>query len=187
LPRLSGTDTPPAPAQQMPTATFAAPSASPPLRSSARYSDYVVGPELWLSVIIGLLLIGISRHFPVYIFDHLAGRPYHTGVIFTSDNSEVPYPQLEGFVMLSDAAIFAFGVALLSDAMLRLFCLTLGSMGRRSVMILALLLTLCATLLNAYACLKMLQADIMPIISGLAVAFGGYIAFEQIRTVKSLR
>jgi hypothetical protein len=144
-----------------------------------------------LSLIIGLLLVGISRHFPIYLLDRLTGHTYHTGIFFVEDGNlttnEVPYSQLEGFVMLTDLAIFAFGMALLCDGLMRALCALLGRIARRLAMGLALCLTLCATLFNAYAAIKLLHADIMPLISGLAVAFGGYMAFEQVRTIKLLK
>jgi hypothetical protein len=183
LPRLSGSEALPPP-QAPAIEPQAAPASAPPITPAA---NYIVGPELFISVIVGLMLVGISRHFPAYLFDQLTGRVYHTGVTFVSDGAEVPYPQLEGFTMLSDAAIFAFGLALLCDACIRLLCLVLGATGRRIAFLVAILLTAAATLFNLVVAGKLLSADVMPLISGLAVAFGGYMAFEQIRAAGSLR
>jgi hypothetical protein len=189
LPRLSGSDLPPQPAslpqQPLPAieprnvAAFPPPIAPNPHRG--------IGPEVWIGVAVGLLLIAISRHFPAYVFDQMTGRPYHTGITFVSDGSEVPYPQVEGFAMLSDAAVFSFGAALVAEALLLVLAVMAGGIVMRAAMILAIFLTLAATLFNLFVSIKLLQADVMPQISGLAVAFGGYMVFEQVRTLRSAR
>jgi hypothetical protein len=48
---------------------------------------------------------------------------------------------------------------------------------------LALLLTLVATIINLYACIKLFDFGITPIISGLAVAFGGWILYDEWQTI----
>jgi len=146
-----------------------------------------IGPEVWIGVIVGLLLIAISRHFPTYLFDQMTGRTYHTGFTFGADGPEVPYPQLDGFTMLSDGAIFSFGAAMLAEAPLLLVAMMAGAIVRRSAMILAIGLTVAATIFNLFVSIKLLQADIMPQISGLAVLFGGYMVFEQVRTLRAAR
>ena len=186
LPRLSGSELPPEPpSKPQPAiepknvAAFPPPNAPPSRRG--------IGAEVWIGVAVGLLLIAISRHFPAYVFDQMTGRPYHTGITFVSDGTEVPYPQVEGFAMLSDAAVFSFGAALVAEALLLLLAVMAGGVVMRAAMILAIGLTVGATLFNLFVSIKLLQADVMPQISGLAVAFGGYMVFEQVRTLRSAR
>jgi hypothetical protein len=193
LPRLSGADASSPLTAKVP-AVPDSPAISPPIAPTQTTTvparpveDRLFGGELWISVIVALLLIGMSRHFPAYVFDQLTGRTFHTGVIFTSDNSEVPYPQVEGFAMLTDAAVFAFGAALLCDPILRILAAMTTGMARRGLMAISLCLMVSAVALNAFVAIKLLGANIMPLISGLAVAFGGYVAFEQWQTLRSLR
>jgi hypothetical protein len=189
LPRLSGSELPPeppsAPGPSQPAVEPKNVAAFPPPIINAYRPG--IGPEVWIGVAVGLLLIAISRHFPAYLIDQMTGRPYHTGITFVSDGSEVPYPQVEGFAMLSDAAVFSFGAALVAEALLLLLAVMAGGIVMRGAMILAICLTLAATLFNLFVSIKLLQADVMPQLSGLAVAFGGYMVFEQVRTLRSAR
>jgi hypothetical protein len=187
LPRLSSSEKPPAPpSTQQPSQPAGEPknvaAFPPPITNNYRQG---IGPEVWIGVAVGLLLIAISRHFPAYVFDRLTGRPYHTGITFVSDGTEVPYPQVEGFAMLSDAAVFSFGVAMVAEALLLLLAVMASGIVMRAAMILAICLTLAATLFNLFVSIKLLQADVMPQLSGLAVLFGGYMVFEQFRTLRS--
>jgi len=188
LPRLSGTDASapaPAPVHSPTRETQPQPPAVP-----AR-TNFIAGPDLWISLIVGVLMLGLSRHFGAYLLDRATGQFYHTGFFFIVDGvqttNEVPYSQLEGLAMLSDAAIFAFGLALIFDAIMRTVCLVAGVMVQRLAIGAALCFTIAATLFNAYAAIKLLHIDITPLISGLAIAFGGYMAFEQIRAVRAAR
>ncbi len=49
----------------------------------------------------------------------------------------------------------------------------------KAVIAAALAMTICATLFNFYAAVVLLSSGTVPVLSGLAVAFGGYIAMSQ--------
>jgi succinate-acetate transporter protein len=47
------------------------------------------------------------------------------------------------------------------------------------------LLTLATVLLNLFVCYRLMSIQVTPLISGLAVAFGGWILFDEWRMLKS--
>jgi hypothetical protein len=144
------------------------------------------GAEAWISGIVGIICILISKSFPAYWIARLRGQPFHTNVNWTSGplaGQEVAYPDLSGFTMLSDGAIFIFGVALLCEAALMLA----GNANQRvarAMLWLSFVLAAAATLFNAYVAARLFGANILPIMSLLAVAFGGYMASYQWKLLK---
>ena len=99
---------------------------------------------------------------------------------------EVDYFDLEGFTAWTDTAIFLFGLAMvLEAAMLTVVYSRLG--GKVALTSVALLVTILATALNLVVCFKLFGAGIMPLMSALAVAFGGYMAVYEWRLLQQLR
>jgi hypothetical protein len=141
LPKFSQTQQPHAPAR---TETNDAPAPAPvaraphcvqcglPLRPGARFCDACGAPtavdtgvppgnaaDAWISAIIGFIFLIIGKNFGAYLFSLITRQPYHTGVNWVSGDkagTEVAYPDLEGFVIWTDSAMFIFGIALLLEA-----------------------------------------------------------------------
>jgi hypothetical protein len=191
LPRLSETDKhapPPSPPAQTPSevgqvAPSPADRAMPAQRVSAG-----IGAEVWLSLIIGLILMMVGQSFARYAVAKLRGQPFHTNVNWTDGpkaGQEVEYYELEGFTAWTDTGIFLFGLAMvLEAAMLAIIYSRLG--GKRALTGLALFVTILATGLNVYVCVKLFGGGIMPLMSALAVAFGGYMAIYEWRLLQEL-
>jgi len=147
-----------------------------------------VGAEVWLSVILGVIFILIGKSFAAYSFAKLTGNPYHTGVNWVAGpnaGQEVAYPDLQGFVMLNDSAMLLFGLTLLLEAAVMGTIVTRFRYKRALVMV-ALVLAVAATGFNLYAVMRLLSVNITPLVSLLAVGFGGYIAVHQWRLLQSL-
>lgn len=167
--------------QQPPTAMRAAPAPEQPVSLGG-------GAEVWLSAILGFVFLLLGRSFGAYLLARMTGQVYHTGVNWTAgplEGQEVAYPDLQGFVMLNDSAMFVFGLTLLMEAAV---IAVVGTRFRyvRPLVQLALAVAAVATAYNAYACARLLGANVMPIFSLLAVAFGGYIAFYLWNVLKAL-
>ena len=77
--------------------------------------------EVWIVAILALIFLLIGRNFASYELSHVTGHPYHTNVTWNDDahppNTEVPYPELEGFTYFTDSGMFFFGVVLLGYGM----------------------------------------------------------------------
>ena len=87
--------------------------------------------------------------------------------------------------MLSDAAIFLFGCALLIEAALMLFA-NAARPTARFMLRLAFLVSLAATIFNLYAAARLFGIGILPLMSLLAIAFGGYMASYQWKLLQSM-
>jgi hypothetical protein len=147
-----------------------------------------VGVDVWFSLVLGIIFALLGRTYAQYLLATLRHQPFHTGVEWTSGpklGQEVPYAELEGAPMLTDSAMFLFGAALLLDAAVR-FLVVLRVPGRAVLMGVALLGMVAATLYNAYVCVHLYRTGTIPLISLLCVGFGGYIAFMQWVTLRTL-
>jgi len=176
LPKLSKTPVPPPDSAQHPSPSTAADQM--PLAMPAVSASYI-GPEFWFNAIVALLLLFWGRAFGAYIFDRIVGRDFHTGY-FTYWNSdqdhgpEISYPDLLGHVMLTDGGVFLFGLVVLLEAAVKAL---VGKGLRVPILIVqvVLLLAIVSTVFNLYVCYKFISEGSTPIVSGLAVAFGGFI------------
>jgi hypothetical protein len=172
-----------------PTVPFAsqapAGSSRPVLREGL---DVGTGAEAWLSAILGLVFLLLGRSFGAYLFARMTGQVYHTGIEWTSGplaGQEVAYPDLQGFTMLNDAAMFLFGLTLLLEA--AVIALVGGSFRfQRPLVAAAFGLAVIATAFNLYVVARLMGANVMPIFSLLAVAFGGYIAAYLWKVLRAL-
>jgi len=188
LPRLSETDKhAPPPAQTPSEVGQVAPSPADRSMPVQRVSAGV-GAEVWLSLIIGIVLMMIGQSFARYSFAKLRGQPFHTNVKWAAgpkEGQEVEYFELEGFTAWTDTGIFLFGLAMvLEAAMLTAIYSRLG--GKRALTGFALFVTILATGLNVYVCVKLFGVGIMPLMSAMAVAFGGYMAIYEWRLLQQL-
>jgi len=168
LPRLSQTPSPPQPDSSPPaTQPPMLPAASPQLG---------VGAEAWISLVIGILLLMLGWRFARYLAATLTGQTFHTEVVWTSGplaGQEVPYFNLSGFVAISESAMFLFGLALIFEAA-ALFVAFGRFRFRAALVCLAAIVAFAATAYNLVAAVLLFTAGVIPTISLLAVAFGGY-------------
>lgn len=173
LPKLSDTPRPaaqpdPTPADK-PADTYAA--APVPSRPGA-------GAEAWLSIVLGILLILMNIRFANYVFATLTGSEFHTNVNWTSGElagQEVKYWDLQGLTAWTECALFLFGLAMVFEGLVLLLICS-QRQPRASAIALALLITVAATALNLIVSVRLFALGVLPLMSGLAVAFGGYIA-----------
>lgn len=148
-----------------------------------------VGAEVWLSAVLGAFLIYNGRSFGGWLIATATGRAYETGVLWKTDDrmdQPVEYWDLQGFTALSDSAIFLFGLAMVLEAVV------LALVGTRfrqksALVTVALLVTVAVTAYNLVVGVKLLAAGVMPLMSLLAVAFGGYIAMFEWRLLQRIR
>ena len=181
LPKLSETPPPPAPPVE---------SAS----NQEELSDHrrvdpseMIGAEVWLSAIIGLIFLLLGRRFAIYLFSVVSGKAFHTGVNWISGakaGQEVGYRELEGFVFFNESAMFAFGLALIFEAIV-LAVLNLNIPGKRPLIFVALLIAGLATVYNLIVALMLFTTGALPLFSLLAVAFGGYIVVLEWRMLQT--
>ena len=185
LPRLS--ETAPTPPDPAPAPQNAPPtpgqSAAPPRIPSEIHPDFnieyrsPIGAEIWISAVIGLIFIMMGWTFARYLVATVAGRPFPTGVIWTEGEkagTEVSYFDLQGHVFWNDSAMFLFGLALLMEAVV-LYAISTNSKHTNAFIRLGVAIAFLATVYNLIVAGIFLNSGIPPIMSLLAVAFGGYI------------
>ena len=154
------------------------------------YQPPGIGADIWISLVIGILLCYLGGTFGRYAISRITHQPFHTGVNWTSgpkDGTEVDYFELEGFTAWSDMGVFLFGLILLFEAAAKTVLLLRPGKPARIALMLAILLTVLGVLLNMIACAKLFSAGITPMLSGFAVAFGGWILFDEWNTLKRTR
>ena len=148
-----------------------------------------MGAEVWVSVIIGIVLMLMGRSFGGYLAATLTRQTYHTNVTWTAgpkEGEEVGYWDLQGFTALSDSALFLFGFAMVMEAAV-LALVNTRFRAKVALVMFALFITVLATLYNIVVAVKLLTVNTLPITSLLAVAFGGYIAVYEWRLLQQLR
>ncbi len=146
-----------------------------------------VGADIWFSVIIGLLMLYMGSNFGRFVAAKISGQTYHTNVNWTTgslDGTEVSYFDLQGFTAWTDMAVFLFGIVLFFDAATKAFGGARPSGFKRLLLMLATTLTLITVLLNLYVCIRLVEISVLPLISGLAVAFGGWILADEWRMLR---
>ena len=185
-----------APPPQAP-APVTPPQQQPPApRVAIDYSTYGDGmltlgfAEVWIVAILALIFLLIGRNFASYEISRVTGHPYHTNVTWTDDahppNTEVPYPQLEGFVYLTDSGVFFFGIVLLAYGIGQAY-VTMNLPGAAAASLLTFFIALAGTLYNLFVSVKLFSAGVLPLMSILAFGLGAYLAFHQLSTFKAIR
>ena len=152
-------------------------------------ADPGVGAEVWLSAVIGVVLMLMGRSFGGYLLAKVTGQPYHTNVSWTAgpkEGQEVAYWELDGFTALSDSAIWLFGLAMVLEAVV-LAVVNTRFKAKVGLLRVALFVTVVATAYNLFVSFKMLAGGVLPIMSLLAAGFGGYIAVFEWRLLQQLR
>ena len=177
LPKPSNTPPPP----QTP------PPAQPP--GNAAPITAGVGAEIWISAIVGIVLILLGRSFGAWAFTTLTGGTYETGVNWISGpltGQPVGYWDLAGGTAWTDSGIFLLGVVLVLEAIVLLVATTAR---RKPIPLIgfALALTVAATVYNGIVAGILFTMNLLPLLSILAFGFGGYIAAYEYRLLKQAR
>lgn len=192
LPKLSGNrDSEPqkdaAPGTPVPESVPAPVPPAAPAHESVPYAGSDVrtppaGPEGFLSLVIGVVLMMVGRGFAEWLLATIAGRAYDTGVIWQSgakSGQPVTYWELEGFTAVSEATVFLFGFALLIDGIVLLTARWFPRAWPKLVFG-AFLVTLLATMANGAAIVIFLtQNGPTPIWATLLTGLGVYTAWQQ--------
>ena len=137
----------------------------------------------------GISAADVSAIFAVAVASaKLAGREYHTEInwnIGPNAGQEVAYWDLTGGMAWAETGIFLFGVAMILEA-LALAIVSSRVGGKRPVVVASLGVVVIATIINLVAAFKVFNVGAIPTISGLAVAFGGYMAMYQWKLLRLL-
>jgi hypothetical protein len=143
-----------------------------------------VGAEVWISAIVGVVMMLIGMNFAKWAVAALSGHAYQTNVTWQVGERAgqmVEYWDLEGFTALQDAAFFLFGLAMLLEAVVVLLSVHSRMGAKKPLLLFALAITLAATALNLLVSVKLFAIGLIPLMSLLAVGFGGYIAAYEWR------
>jgi hypothetical protein len=183
LPRLSKTETP-APSGESPQA---APQPVPAVPVDYRSPDLYArvytgrGPEAYISIGVGLIFLFVFPHFTQW-WVHVVFRtktPPSFLPITQEDGTEIPYQK--SIFFFNDLAIASFAYALIIEGL----ALVLAGRNRPGVVLFALLVTLVAVALNAWYLVSSF-GDGFPLVSAIAVLFGGYMIWFQWNLAKAL-
>lgn len=175
LPRLSDTGKqapqPPPPEPSVPDA----PPARPLHYRTAPREDAGIGPEVFINVVIGALVIYMGG-WPLidYIIHATTGRPF--GYPVTGPSGPVPY--LQSVFLWQNLGALLFGAALI----------LYGILGRSDKVFLSwtvLLLLWLAAAVNTVAVLTSLSVTGLPILQALCAAFGIYLGMHQWARVRA--
>jgi hypothetical protein len=135
----------------------------------------------------------LGRSFARWAIAAMTGRPFDTGVTWAEGNDAghpagqpVGYWDLEGFAALNDSALFLFGLAMVLEALVLALVFT-KFRAKVPLILLAFGITVIATAYNLFVSFKLLTAGLIPLMSMLAVAFGGYIAVYEWRLLQQFR
>jgi hypothetical protein len=156
-----------------------------------------IGAEVWLSAILGVILMLVGMSFAKWALVSMAGATYDTGLTWGApipdqpnqhaEGSPIGYWELsDGVTALQDMAIFLFGLAMVLEAVV-LVVVHSRVRSKRPLLFFALAITLIATALNLIVAGKLFAASVLPFLSLLCVGFGGYIAAYEWKLLKYFR
>jgi hypothetical protein len=189
LPKLSQSDPPPKNDAEQSGAEI------PSTAHRAQPVDYRPAPrepisagEIWFGVIVGVIFLLLGGTFARYCVTRITHQPFHTNYVWPPGSpkagQEVEYLELETRPYLTDAGMFLIGLAIVLDALVRLAVYN-GIRAARALAYLTFAITLGAAVFNLYV-VGALMGSMLPLLSLLAVAMGGYIAFSQWQLLKTL-
>jgi hypothetical protein len=137
-----------------------------------------VGAEAWISIAVGILLLFLYPN----LIRYLAGPAAFNERFQITDENNQPLAYTKSIFFFGDVAITLFAIVLIGEGLVIAF-------GRRPLLVLiAFILTVTATTVNLfYLGWMMSRGYAFQIMSGLAVAFGVYIALYQWRLWNALR
>jgi hypothetical protein len=183
LPRLSKTETP-APSNE--PSSELPPVAADPL-SYGRGGSYARvptgrGPEAWISIGVGLILLFAYPHFTqwwIHTVFHTKTLPSFLPITLGGDGPEIPYPKSDFF--FNDLSIASFAYALIVEGI----ALVLAGRDKPGIVLFALLVTVVAVALNAWYLISSF-GDGFALVSAIAILFGGYMIWFQWTLAKEL-
>lgn len=182
LPRLSKTPTA-APAD--PPVADPPPSPAYPLAygygSEARIPSGR-GPEAWLSIGVGLIFLFLFPHFTqwwVHAAFHTKAVPSFLPITDSSTGAEIPYAKSDFF--FNDLCIASFAYALIVEGI----ALVVAGRNRPGVVLFALAITTAAVVLNGWFLVSSFGEG-FPLVSAIAILFGGYMIWFQWTLAKQL-
>lgn len=164
-------------------------SVTPPMAYRAPTTAYppTLGADVWISTVIGLLFVFLGMTFARFAVATLTHHSFDTGVEWMDPDPRagqpVAYFELQGYTAWTDMGAFLFGLTLLLEAAGKSAVVLRPGTASRAVLAFAAVLTLASVGLNLCACGLLLHVGITPILSGLAVAFGGWILFDEVQTL----
>ena len=136
--------------------------------------------EAWISIAIGLILLFVFPHFWQWLISKVSNyKPPFLPITDMATGAEIPYPQ--SIFFFSQLCVFAFALVLIIDGLI-LFT------RRPALLMLAFAFTVITAAMN-FICVanETMQGRGFPLTSGLAFAFGVYIAIFQWKLLQSLR
>jgi hypothetical protein len=186
LPRLSGDRAEPAQGAGDAGANPAKPAPAHPADPSDRLEYAVaapraVGPEVWLSCVVGLIFIWLGVDFAKWAVATATGHTFDSGVAWTTGprtGQTVPYWEVLGYRALTDSSLFVFGVACVLEGLVLLVAHAKPSLSRSTVLG-SLGMALLATAYNAVVVAVIMKDGGVPLLSLLVIAFGGYMVLSQ--------
>jgi multisubunit Na+/H+ antiporter MnhB subunit len=138
------------------------------------------GPEAWISIGVGLIFLFAFPHFTQW----LVHTVFHTKTVPSflpiTDENNVEIPYQKSIFFMSDLCVAIFTYALIVEG------ITLLLAKRPIVVAFALLVTAAAVLLNLYYLIQSF-GDGFPMVSAIAVVFGGYMLWYQWRLLQMMR
>lgn len=188
LPKFSQTSVPPTTDAdaEPPIANTAHPQSQAPHYSQ---NEPGMAAEIWISAVIGLVMLMMGWNFARFLGATLTGQTFHTNVTWETDDArggqEVRYFELQGYTAWTESGLFLFGVALLIEAA-ALAVARRPSKLQKSLIVVALILSVLATVYNLIAAGLVFSIGLLPIVSVLVVAFGGYMAMFQYKLLKTI-
>jgi len=185
LPRMSQTPPPP-PENDPPPPPSAAAAAAAPQQSAYRQElGYAAEPapsfaEAWISIAIGLILLFIFPMFWQWLISKVSNyKPPFLPITDVNTGAEIPYTQ--SIFFFGHLCVFAFALVLIIDGLI-LFT------RRPALLMLAFAFTIITTAMNfIHVANETMQGRGFPLISGLAFAFGVYIAIFQWKLLQAHR
>jgi len=155
--------------------TSSAPSTPPAEVPPPPREDPAAGPEIFINVIIGLILVYMGWPIFDYLISIATGRPFKYPVTDAAGNA-LRYPNTVFFWMNMGVALF--GVALILYGLL-------GRSASRAVSAVVLLLLALAAAVCTYATIASLSVIGLQLLPALCAAFAVYLAMYQWRRFKS--
>ena len=145
------------------------------------YGPSSLAAEIWVSVIFGLIFLMLGSRFGGYGMSVLTNKTYHTGIPWIAGpkaGQEVTYPELTGKPIWSESGFFVLGLAMILDALATVAVLKNLKFAKPMTRI-SLGIILLAVILNVIAVYVIFQTGLMPLISLLALAVGGFSLFSR--------
>lgn len=145
--------------------------------------------SVWISLILGLILMMMGANFGRWATAKLAGKPFNTGVEWSAAAGEkagqmVEYFELQGGTAWSETGLFLMGVALLLDAVL-MFLYYRSGRPATAIIWLAVLFTSVAMALNLFVAVRLFSFGMMPLMTMGALLVGGMMLFDHLPMLRS--